>query len=152
MQTFSTYQEVFDAVYLGLASQDFKPSADDNGACYYRSNDGCKCAAGHVIPDDLYAPSMENRKFGTICYKGEIPGNSELSLASALFPGTGFAQRETLIDFLGMLQSVHDHSVHHRREGFDKRPETEAAILKNGLEAFAGAHGLTIPEIPTKES
>lgn len=28
--------------------------------CAYRGDDGCKCAAGWLIPDDKYSPSMEN--------------------------------------------------------------------------------------------
>lgn len=51
-------QEVFDKIITSLRKQG-KKSEDENGVCLYRGEDNCKCAVGHLIPDDLYHPSME---------------------------------------------------------------------------------------------
>ena len=37
--------------------------------CLYRAPDGSKCAAGHVIPDDRYDPSFENKPISMISNK-----------------------------------------------------------------------------------
>jgi hypothetical protein len=57
-----THQELFNQVYLGLASQGFKKSgkiSDGDIYCLYRGPSGRKCAAGWVIPDDEYDPRMD---------------------------------------------------------------------------------------------
>jgi hypothetical protein len=57
-----TKQETFDAVVGAVLAQG-RPSAELRGTedirCLYRSSDGCKCAAGHLIPDADYQPHME---------------------------------------------------------------------------------------------
>jgi hypothetical protein len=52
-----TQQEIFDTVVRALGIQG-KP-AMDGIKCAYRAPDGSKCAAGHLIPDDVYQPEME---------------------------------------------------------------------------------------------
>lgn len=54
-----TNQELFDTVCSSLIKQG-KPSVSSDGRCLYRSPDGCKCAAGFLIPDDKYDPRMED--------------------------------------------------------------------------------------------
>lgn len=51
-------QEIFDFVKEALIKQG-KPSIDESGKCMYRGADNCKCAAGHLIPDDKYNPKFE---------------------------------------------------------------------------------------------
>lgn len=53
-----TQQEIFDTVVRALGKQG-KPALDERGKCLYRAPDGSKCAAGHLIPDDVYKRSME---------------------------------------------------------------------------------------------
>lgn len=53
-----TAQQVFDIVLTGLRAQG-KASVDPDGDCMYRGIGGCKCAAGMLIPDDVYDPKME---------------------------------------------------------------------------------------------
>ena len=43
---------------LNRLKEQGKPSFSD-GTCQYRAKDGCKCAVGHIIPDDYYLPEME---------------------------------------------------------------------------------------------
>ena len=43
---------------LNKLKEQGKPSFSD-GTCQYRAKDGCRCAVGHIIPDDYYLPEME---------------------------------------------------------------------------------------------
>jgi hypothetical protein len=52
-----TKQETFDTVVRHLLTQ-AKQSRDED-ACLYRGPDGTKCAAGCLISDADYSPSME---------------------------------------------------------------------------------------------
>lgn len=45
-------QEIFDKVATHLLTQKTKSVKD--GTCMYRGPDGCQCAAGCLIPDDIY--------------------------------------------------------------------------------------------------
>ncbi len=55
-------QEIFDKVATHLITQNAKAvSEDDSESCLYRSPGGLTCAMGHLIPDDLYHPSMEGK-------------------------------------------------------------------------------------------
>ena len=56
-----TNQEIFNKAYIGLASQGFEQSTDEDGTCLYRSTDGKKCAIGWCISDKDYDPSMEGK-------------------------------------------------------------------------------------------
>jgi hypothetical protein len=94
-----TKQETFDIVARHLLTQNAKawgPYDSDIGptqGCVYRDADGRKCAAGCLIPDDVYRPRLE----------GEI--------------ADGQVMRAILIDhghepgFVRSLQHVHDDYV-----------------------------------------
>lgn len=51
-------QEIFDHVVENLRKQKYK-SASSNSSCLYRGPNGRKCAAGWLIPDEIYDPCME---------------------------------------------------------------------------------------------
>lgn len=53
-------QEIFNKVYTGLRDQGFERAVNERGNCMYRAPDGKKCAFGHLIPDELYKPEMED--------------------------------------------------------------------------------------------
>jgi len=53
-----TKQEAFDKVLTHLRKQG-KQAKDDKGDCMYRAPDGSMCAAGCLIPDDVYKADME---------------------------------------------------------------------------------------------
>lgn len=66
-------QEVFDRAVKHLAQQGepalcVLPQNDDTEeySCAYRTPSGLKCAAGCLIPDELYRPSFENETFQNI--------------------------------------------------------------------------------------
>src|ERR1700690_1772536 len=50
-------QELFDTVVAHLRQQNAQSLK--HGACAYRGDDGKKCAAGCLIPDEEYNPTME---------------------------------------------------------------------------------------------
>ena len=53
-------QEAFDTVVQQLFTQRCKARSKTNGVkCYYRTEDGLKCAVGALIPDDEYRTTME---------------------------------------------------------------------------------------------
>ena len=92
-----TKQETFDTVVRFLRTQgrgSFKPHPKYKGMkfCMFRSPDGCKCAAGCLIPDELYDESME--------------GNGSL-----MFPGAGrdiIVREGHDLDLVTRLQHAHD--------------------------------------------
>jgi hypothetical protein len=51
---------VFDHVFDALSEQRRAAVADD-GTCVYRTEEGLKCAAGHLIPDANYHPILEGK-------------------------------------------------------------------------------------------
>lgn len=55
-------QSIFDEVLDGLRKQGVKSMIGDS--CMYRGRGDTKCALGLLIPDDAYAPTMENRLLG----------------------------------------------------------------------------------------
>ena len=55
-------QQVFDKIVKGLDSQNWQKSIGDFDRCYYRSGQ-LKCAAGWLIPDELYSTEMESQQF-----------------------------------------------------------------------------------------
>lgn len=114
-------QEIFDKVYLGLKSQDFKPSMLGT-SCAYRGKDGLKCAVGHLIPDELYDPTWEESG-GTAVYN--LPSNVKQFL--------GIFNQEDL-EFIDGLQWVHDSC------------EFSEDDMQTRLKNFASEKGLTVPE------
>lgn len=83
-----TKQEAFDKVLAHLRKQG-KAAVSVEGDCVYRAPDGCMCAAGCLIPDNLYSPEFE----GT-CVSG-----------------LGIFATHSLSDFLDRLQEAHDEDL-----------------------------------------
>ena len=54
----ATPQQVFDHVVNHLRAQKFRSIGAD-GTCFYRGEDGLKCAAGALIADTEYHPEMD---------------------------------------------------------------------------------------------
>lgn len=69
-----TPQEIFDTVATHLLAQGHQ--AKQGAFCMYRMPNGSKCAAGFLIPDEAYRPSMENKSFSHLCESGnyDLPG------------------------------------------------------------------------------
>lgn len=60
-----TNQEIFRDVVCAIVMQGRKSSqpgrVSGTNVCSYRGANGAKCAAGHLIPDEAYVPSMEGK-------------------------------------------------------------------------------------------
>jgi hypothetical protein len=67
----ATEQEVFDIVAAGLLKQNRK-STDGFGCCY-RGWDGCRCAAGLLIPDKYYHGGLEGCSWNLLVEKRRVP-------------------------------------------------------------------------------
>jgi hypothetical protein len=81
---------MFNLAVGGLIAQnEFSINLDDWQCCYLSEN-GSKCAAGHLIPDGKYKPEFEGKH------------------AQALFPEEGFVTDVKLLRFLTELQQAHD--------------------------------------------
>jgi hypothetical protein len=73
-------------------------------SCLYRGPEGRKCAAGWLIPDDLYEPEME----GTLVSTGTLDSNGDerpdtLNAVSRVLRELGHD-----LELVRHLQSVHD--------------------------------------------
>lgn len=91
-----TEQEVFDKVATHLLTQGKK--AEDDGSCKYRAPDGCKCAVGALIPDELYTPQMDID--GVLFYSDDINNVGVIKVLRD--------QEITCDNLLVALQSLHD--------------------------------------------
>ena len=115
------HQDIFTKAYLSLASQGFKKSVNTHDHCMYRAPNGLKCAIGHLIPDELYHPGLEER----------TPYGEFLTLFTVAL-GIDVHLTDSDGYWLCRLQSCHDHS---------KNPEH----LKRTLVDFAREYGLETP-------
>ena len=115
-------QEIFDKVRDHLLRQNAKAVkyTEGGGTCAYRGSNGTKCAAGVLIPDDLYHPRFEGKNVGELI-------DSEPELAESL----GWDD-ERVATLVSDLQGVHDNS--------------EVAAWNHGLAYAAKRHGLYCPE------
>lgn len=77
-----TDQEIFDTVARHLLKQG-RPASKRDGACFYRTDDGLKCAAGVLIPDEDYSPWMENQPADQLSYFRSRFSRSALKLIQA---------------------------------------------------------------------
>lgn len=56
------HQQIFDKVAAHLLKQNVRStSSERHGYCQYRGDGGMMCAAGCLIPDDLYKPELEGK-------------------------------------------------------------------------------------------
>lgn len=85
-----TPQEMFDTAVRGVLQQG--GSSNEHGLCMYRSRTGRKCAAGWLLPDDLYDENMERTTVSGLRQFDKIAGEH--------------------INFVISLQRVHDLSTY----------------------------------------
>lgn len=73
-----TAQEVFDIVAAHLLKQNQKSKRfikDSFGHCAYRGDNGLKCAAGCLIPDEIYNRNFENASWQLLVAFHHFPYN-----------------------------------------------------------------------------
>lgn len=113
MNTQITNQQAFDLALFGIRKQGYTRSFDDrSNACMYRhpEDSSIRCAAGHIIPDDVYDPRVENSTIRQILCE-------ELATLAPPrnLPITGWLRRQVAggldIRLLSELQSAHDDTL-----------------------------------------
>lgn len=115
-----TNQEAFDKVVRGLRAQG-RPSLEGAHQCMYRNAEGLKCAAGMLIPDSEYKPSMENVPIRFLIQSDKLPSLNTLN-----------------IDLIASLQTAHDNEV--PDEGWLERMEVRYAKI-------AYDYSLVVPKV-----
>ncbi len=111
-----TNQEVFNRVWQNFVVEKAPQSKSEGYYCLYRGPDGKKCAAGLLIPDELYQPGFEKRRFSTLPYN--ITG-------LVLSP-----------DFVDYVQQAHD----------DPQESTFSTDIEARLRRLAAEFRLSVPE------
>ena len=127
-----TPQEIFDAVATHLLKQG-RAAMDEQGRCVYRGPNGTRCAAGAVIPDELYDPAMEN---------------SPIDDVLAMYPRLAVAVGTDVdtVSLLIELQEVHDNLANCRS------PEFNDGALRDHLKIVALDNGLAYDVLKEEES
>jgi hypothetical protein len=88
-----TRLEILEKVIAGFESQEWHPSkTDDDDTYFYHHPEGLRCAAGWLIPDELYNVRMEGQIFTLLDYVK-----------------LGFSKEEA--DYIEYLQGLHDGAV-----------------------------------------
>lgn len=124
-----TPQQIFDTVSVGLLTQNRK-SVRSRNYCLYRGPKGAKCAAGLLIPDDLYDKVIENTQIGMLL-RSECSVSFGVSEKTDRLNEIGKAICDRLqltpagISLIAALQSVHDNNP------VDIWPVRLAAVAKN---------------------
>lgn len=94
-----TLQETFDRVAKHLLTQNQKcADPEDSTRCLYRGPNGLQCAAGCLIPEEMYREELENAPVDSKDYRGEQFSPVGVILESLGYD-TAFVQR---------LQDIHD--------------------------------------------
>lgn len=89
-----TKQEIFDIVWNSIISQG-GPSVNTFNGCAYRGNNGRKCAAGWLIPDEDYNTN----------YEGQVVSRYIKNSVTDYFKS-----RDLDICFIIKLQGIHDNT------------------------------------------
>lgn len=125
MEPIKNDQEAFDIVYKHMLTQK-KRAMDAKGmGCRYRGAGGSKCAAGALIPDELYNPAYEDVNIRYIL----DPHDSEKDGPADLIEHF----KNVSLDLLAKLQNIHD--------------DVPVEIWQMKLCQLAAEKDLTIPKI-----
>lgn len=61
-----TAQEIFDKAARGIIKQRYKPSIDKYSRCCYRSKEGLRCAAGHLLTEEEL--EVVGKRYNTVLF------------------------------------------------------------------------------------
>lgn len=96
--------EIIDRVIAGFTAQGKFSTRDmDQTVCLYRGPNGCKCAIGMLIPDELYDKNMEGRSLYAFWHRD----NEFIGFAS-VFQKAGLPAEPENCWFYTHLQQIHD--------------------------------------------
>ena len=109
------------------------------GNCSYRGDDGNKCFAGLLIPDNVYSEDMENQPMSDVC--------AEWDSVSDLFDCDTWG-KENDFDFLDGLQQIHDRMFNEANSVgvfYTRTPECWSEEWKRVLTTFISDNKLEVP-------
>jgi hypothetical protein len=118
-----TSQEVFDAVLFGLRAQGVASVVeaprgdgcdDERFVCMYRGKNGTKCAAGMLLPDEAYKPTMEGVAATSSQYSVDHDQQGRLAVWPALLAAGVPPDAGGLVQ---TLQSDHDDAMPRTKGG-----------------------------------
>lgn len=98
-----TLQEIYDKVKTHLLTQNERSVDLYDFVCKYRGPRGLMCAAGCLIPDELYLPTLEGRAADGL--------NVANVLAQAGVLGPAGAERGQQLSLIRKLQVIHDSNL-----------------------------------------
>lgn len=117
-------QQIFDTVWKHFVTNNSR-SGMHEGKCMLRTPDGRKCAAGILIPDDKYDPSLDDEQYqAEACWSERVAGLIRMDVV-----------------FLSELVDCHDRATSGMRYaelGFN-------GAIKENLERLAEEYSLKIP-------
>lgn len=126
----TTTQDVYDFVARALLAQG-KPSGDlypgQRFHCKYRAEDGSKCAAGQLIPDSEYDPTMEGRSVNGLIKQGHAPSLTKW-----------VGDNQSRLGLLRSLQCAHDDAADYTPAG-----SSWLEYWREKMRHVAEAHGLS---------
>ncbi len=98
----ASFQDIYNYVAQAIIKQG-KPAMMNSAICAYRAPDGCKCAIGHLIPDDMYHSGLENKRAWTVV--GPMIAPAVVIKLPGVTPDETLNERLT---FFNLLQNAHD--------------------------------------------
>lgn len=137
----SNKQLIFDTAFRGVYAQGGRAIEREANRCVYRLGPAervvAKCAIGHLIPDEIYTPSMEIGNVEKLMQSGSPELMPVQELLRSIMAGGADE------DFLAHLQSVHDGTG----DGADFRTRFAARMRR-----FAEINGLSAAVIDEMEA
>lgn len=127
IQPIASNQEAFDRVWQHFVVEKGERSLSPRGQCRYRGSRGERCAAGVLIPDELYDEGMEDH------------GIIELLQYETDVDTTALQEYWRNVDpyLIGKMQWAHDDSCERFHEEFEGE-----------MRDIAKDFGLVVPEAP----
>ena len=106
-------QEAFDTVAKHLLTQGQRSTADGTDGCRYRGGEGRKCAAGVLIPDEIYREEMEGFSWRAVCEMHPLVPQTHCHLITELQHLHDTAEPQAWPKLLRRLAYAHnlDHKV-----------------------------------------
>lgn len=130
-------QDIFDTVLNALRKQgigSFKTLGSEETNfecnCLYRGSNNTKCAAGHLIPDDIYNVEMEGDNINYI-------------IANSKFTLPEFFYKPLTRGLIVRLQSMHDEML--------ANPEPKFELWELGMANIAASFGLTYTSLTNQD-
>jgi len=73
----ATAQEVYSQVRKHLLTQKIKSMSEERKGCVYHGPDGLKCAAGCLLSEEEYRPTMEGKVWDYLVQQGMAPAEHQ---------------------------------------------------------------------------